>query len=120
MADSDRLRQQRRRRHLAGDHSVCRDGCQARRQIPRRVEPVLAGSGENLDRAASLRWLAGQLQAAYEADPSNALLAKELRATLLALPPAGDAAAAAEWAAFQQEVASLSAPVWPGEGDEPG
>jgi hypothetical protein len=40
------------------------------------------------DPAAEMRRLATQLAAAYEADPSNALLARELRMTLQSLRPA--------------------------------
>ncbi len=50
--DSGAVRQQRYKRHKAGDHSLCRR-CDAR---------------------------------AAEADPGNAAVARELRATLLALP----------------------------------
>jgi hypothetical protein len=46
----------------------------------------LAGAG---DAVGALRALAVQLAAAYEADPGNALLARELRMTLQALVPAG-------------------------------
>jgi hypothetical protein len=51
-----------------------------------------------------MRDLAVQLQAAYSADPGNALLARELRATLLALSPSQDAAADAEWKALMAEM----------------
>jgi hypothetical protein len=107
MSDSDAVRQMRRRRHKGGDHSMCRRGCQdARASV--RIAPVPAGSGEDLDPAAALRDLAAQLQAASAADPSNAILAREYRATLLALLPAGDAAVDREW---QKLMADLSRPV---------
>jgi hypothetical protein len=43
-----------------------------------------------LDPAAELRALAGRLAAAYAADTSNAAIARELRATLLAIPDGRD------------------------------
>ena len=47
---------------------------------------ALAGDfGGDLDPAASLRALARRLEAAHEEDPSNAMVARELRATLLVL-----------------------------------
>jgi hypothetical protein len=107
MADSDAVRQQRRRHHRAGDHSMCRRGCQDGR-APVKIAEVPAGSGESLDAGGALRDLAVQLQAAYQADPGNALLARELRSTLLALAPSPGAAADAEWQALMAE---LSRPV---------
>jgi hypothetical protein len=104
MADSDAVRQQRRRHHRAGDHSMCREGCQDSRG-PVRIPVVAPGSGQDLDPAAALRDLAAQLQAAYAAAPDNALLAKELRQTLLALSPSPGAAADAEWRALMGEMA---------------
>lgn len=52
----------------------------------------LAAPAGNLDPAAAMTELAEGLMAAYKADPGNAALARELRATLQALPgarPAG-------------------------------
>ncbi len=43
------------------------------------------GGGPVDDPAAALRQLAGGLQAAYTADPGNAVLAREYRLTLLAI-----------------------------------
>jgi hypothetical protein len=88
MADSEAVRSRRKRRHAAGDHSICRHGPVA---LPLRV--VAPGEAEGLDVAAAMRELAVRLAAAYEAQPANALLARELRATLLALaglPAAGE------------------------------
>lgn len=45
-----------------------------------------------VDAQASLEGLARRLEAAHEADPANAAVAKELRATLLALRGPGEAA----------------------------
>jgi hypothetical protein len=107
MADSDAVRQQRRRRHRSGDHSMCRRGCQDARTSPRIAE-VPSGSAENFDPAGALRALARRLEAAYGADPSNGLLAKELRQTLVLLLPTRDAAVDAEW---KQIMGELSRPV---------
>lgn len=83
MADSDALRAKRARRHKAGDHSLCKHPRAAQSppvpqdgHLPPR--PVSDAPGE-------LRRLAGRLVAAHEADPGNALLARELRMTLQAL-----------------------------------
>jgi hypothetical protein len=101
------VRQARRRRHKAGDHSTCRRGCQdARGSL--KIAEVPAGSGESLDPGAALRNLACQLQAACAADPGNSALAREYRSTLLALLPAKDAAMDAEWGRLMAE---LSRPV---------
>jgi hypothetical protein len=107
MADSDALRQQRRRRHRAGDHSMCRRGCRDARLSP-EIESVSSGSGEKVDPAVALRELAVRLQEASRVDPANALLAKELRATLLVLMPSREAVVDAE---FRQLVAELGKPV---------
>jgi hypothetical protein len=92
MADSDAVRSRRKRAHAQGDHSLCRSGKCAQGVYPRPVaylpDPVL-DTGE-LDPAAELRALAGRLAAAYAADTGNAALARELRATLLAIPEARD------------------------------
>jgi hypothetical protein len=107
MADSDAVRQARRRHHRAGDHSMCRQGCQVRGASV-RIAPVPEGSGQNLDPSAALRDLAAQLRAACEADPSNAVLAREYRATLMALLPSPGAGIDGE---FKALMAELSKPV---------
>jgi hypothetical protein len=113
MADSDAVRQQRRRRHLAGDHSACRRGCQAAR-VSLKIAPVPPGSGRDLDPSAALRDLAAQLREACAADPSNAALSREYRATLLALSPPREGGVEAE---MRLLMAELSRPVkgqdWP-------
>jgi hypothetical protein len=63
----------------------CRD---VRALVPAGEVP--AAYTEKLDPAVALEQLAAQLAAAYAADPSNATLARELRATLLVLRPAAD------------------------------
>jgi hypothetical protein len=83
MADSAALRSRRSRAHAAGDCSLCRH--------PRAPVLTLASAtrGAPADPRERLESLAGRLEAAHEADPANALLARELRATLTALV-AGD------------------------------
>ncbi|SRR6266581_1174695 len=93
MADSDALRAKRHRRHKAGDHSMCRPGCgngQARQLAS--VRPIAAPSGD-LDPRAELVDLARRLASAHEAEPHRADVARELRATLLAIEAAEPAAA---------------------------
>lgn len=107
MADSDAVRQARRRRHRSGDHSMCRKGCQGSRASV-RVPAIEAGSGQDLDPSAALRDLAVRLQAACAADPGNSALARELRATLMALMPSREPGVDAEW---RQLMAELSRPV---------
>ena len=89
MADSEALRQRRRKAHVHGDHSLCRR-CTVVKPRPVAVVADLApGSGEVTDAAAELRQLAYRLVAAHQADPANGILAKELRSTLVALLPKG-------------------------------
>ena len=107
MADSAAVRMARHRRHVAGDHTSCRRGCQDSRGSA-RVPAVEPGSGESLDPLATLRDLAAQLWQACQADPGNGVLAKELRATLVLLLPAPGAGLDAEWAAMMRV---LSTPV---------
>ena len=84
LPDSGALRVRRSRAHKAGDHSLCR------RCVVLRAEA--AGEGQEIpaDDTAKMRWLAGTLAQAYQADPGNALLARELRMTLQALLGRGD------------------------------
>src|SRR5438309_595744 len=93
MADSPAVRQQRHRRHKSGDHSLCRAGCgdHDRRQLA-PVRPLSAPAAD-LDPRAELIDLARRLAAAHEADPARADVARELRATLLAIEAAEPAAA---------------------------
>ena len=81
MADSDALRMRRSRRHKAGDHSLCRANCAALRLA------APAADGEVGDAALELRQLAFRLAEAHRAEPGNAILAAELRKTLLELMP---------------------------------
>lgn len=104
MADSDAVRQQRRRHHQAGDHSMCRRGCKESRASVTIAE-VPAGSGRDIDPSAALRDLAAGLQEAYRTDPGNGLLARELRMTLLALRPPRDAGVDDELAALMRDLA---------------
>lgn len=90
MADSPATRSRRYRQHKAGDHSLCKPGCQPRSgefgENLRALPPVPEGSG-TFDADTELRRLADQLAGAYTADPQNALLARELRMTLQSLKP---------------------------------
>lgn len=91
MPDSGALRVRRARAHKAGDHSLCKRCPAVRGQggppegAPPRLVPPPAPVD---DPVAELRLLAAQLARAYQADPGNALLARELRMTLQALVPA--------------------------------
>jgi hypothetical protein len=107
MADSGSLRTRRWQHHKAGDHHLCREGCGARRGLP-RTEQVDLGPAENFDAQVTLRDLARQLWGACQAQPSNALLARELRNTLVLLLPAPAAGLDAE---FAQLMRVLSSPV---------
>lgn len=83
MAESGADRTRRWRKHKAGDHSLCKhcpDALAPRegQDGPPPVRPVSDALGE-------MRRLAGRLVAAHEADPGNALIARELRMTLQAL-----------------------------------
>jgi hypothetical protein len=90
-ADSDALRSRRKRAHASGDHSLCRRNCGVT-VTPARIAELSPARGDNpVNPRASLRSLALRLEAAHEADPANAMVARELRVTLLAL--AGDAPA---------------------------
>ena len=92
MADSEALRARRSRAHKAGDHSLCRR-CTAAREggdSPRMVTIAPPPpADEPFDPASEMRRLAVRLAAAHEADPANALLARELRMTLAELMPKG-------------------------------
>lgn len=93
MADSTALRVRRSRAHKAGDHSLCRSCAVVRGEArPPQAVPSLPASpdldlAENLDPLAEMRRLAARLALAHEAEPSNALLARELRMTLIELTP---------------------------------
>jgi hypothetical protein len=82
MADDGATRTRRWKLQKQGDHSECRR-CDARR--PLAAVPAAGVPGDaRVDPAASLRALALRLEGAHEADPGNALLARELRVTLQA------------------------------------
>ena len=90
MADSTALRVRRSRAHKAGDHSLCRRCSVVRGEAaPPQAVPSLprSSAGTDLDPVAEMRALAGRLAAAHEAEPANALLARELRMTLAELTP---------------------------------
>ena len=54
---------------------------------PSPVTALPSPAPAKLDPAAELRQLAAELHEAYRADPANAMLARELRATLALLMP---------------------------------
>ena len=85
MADSDALRQRRRKAHVAGDHSLCRR-CTA---VKPPLAPFAPGPQAEVvgDAEAELRRLAARLVTAHEHEPANAMVARELRMTLQALMP---------------------------------
>jgi hypothetical protein len=83
MADSNALRSRRKRLHAQGDHSLCRRDCSRPKFT---LAPLSAEELAGFDPVAEMRALAGRLAEAYSKDPGNAALARELRATLLALP----------------------------------
>lgn len=87
MADSDALRAKRARRHKAGDHSLCKHPPVA--QSPPEGQEGSPPLAAVIDPMQELRELAARLVAAHEADPGNALLARELRMTLQALTGGG-------------------------------
>ena len=92
MADSEALRARRHRAHRAGDHSLCRRCAVVRGES---VTPAALVSlpappdGPAFDATAEMRRLAGRLVLAHTAEPSNSLLARELRMTLAELMPKG-------------------------------
>ena len=95
MADSGALRVRRARKHKAGDHSLCRR-CAAVRGESSAPEGLVSlpslpegQEGQKFDAAAEMRSLAARLVSAHTAEPSNAILAAELRKTLLELMPKG-------------------------------
>ena len=85
MGDSAAVRAARYRAHKAGDHHSCRHG-----PLPRPVSVLPVADAAELDPAAELRALAARLAAATIEEPGNASLARELRQTLLVIPPATD------------------------------
>src|SRR5690349_4346288 len=82
MADSAALRMRRSRAHKAGDHALCRPNCQKPAAVTLSAAPEPGGV---VDVQESLAALARRLEAAHVADPANAVVARELRATLLAI-----------------------------------
>lgn len=85
MADSEALRSRRKRMHRAGDHSLCRRCAAVREGRPPLASVPPPARGPDFDPAAEMRRLAARLALAHEAQPSNALLARELRMTLAEL-----------------------------------
>ncbi|HEY1324732.1 MAG TPA: hypothetical protein VGF32_31025 [Streptosporangiaceae bacterium] len=75
---------------------------------------VPAGAGADLDPQAAMRQLAAQLAEACRQAPDNAILARELRLTLLCLAPGRADAEQEQWQQLMQE---LSRP-YPGDTDD--
>jgi hypothetical protein len=93
MADSGTLRVRRHRLHKAGNHLLCRPGSCEFAQVslrPVKVSQVLAGSGKDFDPLTAMTDLAAQLKVACEANPADAVLAREYRLTLMELAKGGD------------------------------
>ena len=96
MADSDALRQRRRKAHVQGDHSLCRRCAAVKTPPVSRFPDLPADRGEVTDAPSELRQLAHRMAEAHRADPSNAILGAELRKTLLELMPKGKSEADAD------------------------
>lgn len=89
MADSATLRVQRHRRHVANDHSLClQSRCAAAGRAAVVEAPPSREVAGGLDPARELQASAVRLVAACQADPANAVLARELRQTLAMIPRA--------------------------------
>lgn len=107
VADSDAVRSRRKRQHAQGDHSFCTRRCEAAR-VPLKIADFPAASAGDFDPMAAMAELAQGLLAAWQADPGNAMLARECRQTLLVLPGARDTDVQDEMSAL---IRSLSVPV---------
>jgi hypothetical protein len=101
MADSDAVRSRRKRLHAANDHSACSARCDARRGLV----AVAAAGDAGVDVPGSLARLARRLEAAHEADPGNAVVARVLKDTL-ALIGSGEPAAGDDRMDFLRELAA--------------
>lgn len=111
MADSGSLRVLRHRQHKAGNHSLCKPRfCESAQVAPvlPKVSRVLEGSGKDFDPREAMTALAAQLRAACEASPSDAVLAREYRLTLMELAKDGDRDGPDP---FAELLAELSGPV---------
>ncbi len=94
VADSGAVRQQRYKAHRRGDHHLCKRDCQRGPLYPVPAEvqaafPARSQAVTEFDPVLALRDLAARLEGVHVADPSNAAIARELRATLLAIPGDG-------------------------------
>ena len=111
MADSGSLRVRRHRQHKAGNHALCRPGCGGKTQVPAGLpglREVSGGSAGNLEPLAAMADLAVQLRLACEANPADAVLAREYRLTLMELAKGGDRDGPDP---FAEIVAQLTGPV---------
>lgn len=94
MADDGAVRTRRWKLHKAGDHSLCRRCPAVKAALPPSFAPLAGIPADSapgaLDPAAELQALAARLIAAHQADPGNAIVARELRMTLQALDRKAD------------------------------
>src|SRR5262252_2641678 len=93
MADSGSLRVKRHRQHRAGNHSLCRPGCGGITRAPvtpARNAGVAGDQGKIADPMVAMSELAAQLKVACEANPADAVLAREYRLTLVELAKGSD------------------------------
>jgi hypothetical protein len=105
VADSGALRQRRSAAHKAGDHRLCNPARCPHASAVARLHPVPPVPGPDaVDAMEGLTALARRLQAAHEAEPGNALLARELRMTLQALLPAARPAVDGDLASLFEEL----------------
>jgi hypothetical protein len=91
MADDGATRTRRWKAHKRGDHHLCGPRCDASSAPVTVTVPGDTGDGP-VDAQAALERQARRLEAACEADGGNAVLERELRATLLALRGPGKTA----------------------------
>src|SRR5262252_7389943 len=90
MADSGSLRVRRHRQHRAGNHSLCRPGCGGITRVPPALPKIGGDAAKIADPLAAMAELAAQLKAACEANPADAVLAREYRLTLVELAKGSD------------------------------
>jgi hypothetical protein len=91
MADDGATRTRRWKAHKRGDHHLCGPRCDAVGAVVAVSAPGDMAEGP-VDAQAALEQQARRLEAACEANPGNAALERELRATLLALRGPGKTA----------------------------
>jgi hypothetical protein len=77
--------------HASGDHSLCRKSCAGVQREITGLRPVEGEPGRfpGVNPETEMEQLAARLAVAHRDDPSNALIARELRMTLQSLKPGG-------------------------------